>query len=61
MLIHIQVIKACDFVGTDGYPFYEDSVITRGSEVFWRSVNKVKAVVKNIKPGMEVWITETGW
>lgn len=55
------MIKACDFVGTDGYPYYEDSVITSGSQVFWKSVNYVRSVVKNNKPGTEVWITETGW
>lgn len=55
------VIKACDFVGTDGYPYYQYKGISSGYDVFWKSVNDVRAVVNRVKPGTWVWITETGW
>ena len=55
------VIQACDFVGTDGYPYYQDQPLARGYNVFWDSVNAVRAVVGKVKPGTWVWITETGW
>lgn len=55
------VIKASDFVGTDGYPYWQHSTIAKGSEVFWQSVNVVKAAVQKVKPGTEVWVAETGW
>lgn len=55
------VIRACDFIGTDGYPYWQDGDISKGSEIFWKSVNDVRAVVNRVKPGAWVWITETGW
>lgn len=55
------VIRACDFIGTDGYPYWQDGAISKGSEIFWKSVNDVRAVVNRVKPGAWVWITETGW
>lgn len=54
------VIRACDFVGTDGYPYWQDSSPQQASDVFWKSVNDVRAVVDRVKPGTWVWITETG-
>src|SRR5205814_8687491 len=55
------VIQACDFVGTDGYPYYQDSSIDDSANVFWESVQRTRDVVNNVKPGTWVWITETGW
>ena len=55
------VIKACDFLGTDGYPYFQNSAISNGYNVFWKSVNDVRDVVKRVKPGTWVWITESGW
>lgn len=54
------LIRACDFVGTDGYPYFQDTAIESAAEVFWKSVNDVRAVVDRVKPGTWVWITETG-
>lgn len=54
------LIRACDFVGTDGYPYFQNAAIEKAPEVFWTSVNDVHAVVNRVKPGTEVWITETG-
>jgi exo-beta-1,3-glucanase (GH17 family) len=55
------VIMACDFVGTDGYPYYQDASINDGSNTFWSSVDATRRAVNNVKPGTWVWITETGW
>ena len=55
------VIQACDFVGTDGYPYFQAATETDGYNVFWESVQNVRDVVNNVKPGTWVWITETGW
>lgn len=54
------LIRACDFVATDGYPYFQYSSIEAASDVFWKSVNDVRAVVNRVKPGTWVWISETG-
>jgi len=56
-----DVIRACDFVGTDGYPYFQGSVIQDGANTFWKSVQDTRDVVQRVKPGTSVWITETGW
>jgi len=56
-----DVITACDFVGTDGYPYYQDTSIDDAYNTFWESVQNVRDTVNNVKPGTWVWITETGW
>ncbi|KAF4630268.1 hypothetical protein G7Y89_g7870 [Cudoniella acicularis] len=58
------VIQASDFIGTDGYPYFqstEANPIDQGYTLFWDSVQAVRNVVNNVKPGAWVWITETGW
>lgn len=55
------VIQACDFVGTDGYPYWQGAAVADGYNVFWESVQRVRDVVNSVKPGTWVWITETGW
>jgi glucan endo-1,3-beta-D-glucosidase len=58
------VIQACDFVGTDGYPYFQDTQangIDQAYNLFWDSVHNVQNVVNSVKPGAWVWITETGW
>ena len=55
------VISACDWIGTDGYPYWQGSQISSSHDVFWQSVNAVRDVVNKVKPGAWVWITETGW
>jgi exo-beta-1,3-glucanase (GH17 family) len=55
------VIQACDFVGTDGYPYWQGAAVADGYNVFWESVQRVRDVVNTVKPGTWVWITETGW
>ncbi|MCJ1368547.1 hypothetical protein MMC16_007691 [Acarospora aff. strigata] len=55
------VIEACDFVGMDGYPYYQNANINDAYNVFWESVQRTRDVVNRVKPGTWVWITESGW
>jgi len=55
------VIQACDFVGTDGYPYFQGAAIEDAANVFWQSVQATRDMVNKVKPGTWVWITETGW
>jgi len=53
-------ITASDFLGTDGYPYFqntEDNSIANANSEFWASVQQVE----NVAQGKPVWITETGW
>lgn len=51
------VITAVDFLGMDGYPYFQNSAISSASNTFWTSVSNTKAVAQ----GKPVWVTETGW
>jgi exo-beta-1,3-glucanase (GH17 family) len=51
------VIEACDFLGMDGYPYFQDASIQDANDVFWTSVDKVRSVSQ----GRWVWLTESGW
>ena len=51
------VIEACDFLGMDGYPYFQDASIDDANDVFWTSVNNVR----DISQGKWVWLTESGW
>ena len=51
------VITACDFLGMDGYPYFQDASIDDSNDVFWTSVNNVR----DISQGRWVWLTESGW
>lgn len=55
------VITASDFVGLDGYPYFQGAAIQDGANVFWQSVQATRDAVNSVKPGTWVWITETGW
>ena len=50
------VVTACDFIGMDGYPYFQNSAIANAPSVFWDSVT----ATKNAAQGKPVWITETG-
>jgi exo-beta-1,3-glucanase (GH17 family) len=71
-----DVLKAVDFAGTDGYPYWQGATMQQAAEVFWTSVSNVQNALNNIKvnrnrshlnlinssqPGTPVWVTETGW
>ncbi|RSL95146.1 hypothetical protein CEP52_012233 [Fusarium oligoseptatum] len=54
------VIDACDWLGMDAYPYYEDTKhnpVSEGPSLFRAAKDKVAAVAG----GKEIWITETGW
>ncbi|GFG11305.1 probable glucan endo-1,3-beta-glucosidase eglC [Aspergillus udagawae] len=54
------VVDACDWLGFDGYPYFQNTMansISDAKALFDDSVAKTQAVAK----GKEVWITETGW
>jgi glucan endo-1,3-beta-D-glucosidase len=54
------VIDACDFVGMDAYPYFQNTVsnsISSASQVFFEAYNNTQGAAGS-KP---VWITETGW
>jgi exo-beta-1,3-glucanase (GH17 family) len=55
------VITASDFVGMDGYPYFQGAAIQDGANVFWQSVQDTRNAVNSVKPGTQVWITESGW
>ena len=58
------VIAASDFIGTDGYPYFQNTEangIDVAYNLFWDSVQNVRDAVNNAHPGAWVWITETGW
>ena len=54
------VIDACDWLGMDAYPYYEDTKhnpVSEGPSLFRAAWDKVTAVAG----GKGIWITETGW
>ncbi|RHZ47014.1 GPI-anchored beta-1,3-endoglucanase EglC [Aspergillus thermomutatus] len=54
------VIDACDWLGFDGYPYFQNTMansISDAKALFQDAVAKTEAVAN----GKEVWITETGW
>jgi len=55
------VITACDFIGMDGYPYFQNTAIGDASDTFWQSVDATRTAVNNVSPGKWVWVTETGW
>jgi glucan endo-1,3-beta-D-glucosidase len=58
------LVKACDFVGTNGFPYFQNTQnnnIDQAYNLFWESISAVRQVVDRVKPGVWVWATETGW
>lgn len=57
------VIDELDFLGHDGYPYFEDERLTPDNSIekaqglFFEGLEKTKAVAK----GKPVWVTESGW
>ncbi|PLN78693.1 glycoside hydrolase superfamily [Aspergillus taichungensis] len=54
------VIEACDWLGFDGYPYFQNTMansIEDAKALFDEAVGKTQAAAG----GKEVWITETGW
>lgn len=55
------VLKASDFIGMDGYPYFQNAAIEDAANVFWQSVQATRDAVNRVSPGKWVWVTETGW
>jgi len=55
------VIEAADFIGMDGYPYFQGSDINSAATTFWNSVISTRDAVNSVSPGKWVWVTETGW
>ncbi|KAF2663366.1 putative glucan 1,3-beta-glucosidase [Microthyrium microscopicum] len=56
-----EVIKACDWIGTDQYPYWQGATIQQAPGVFWAAVDAVRNRVRDVKPNTPIWVTETGW
>ncbi|KAL8861806.1 MAG: hypothetical protein Q9178_001675 [Gyalolechia marmorata] len=54
------VIRACDFVGHDGYPYWEGVSIEQGLNAFRQNLEKTRNAAYRAG-GPQVWVTETGW
>lgn len=54
-----EVITASDFIGMDGYPYFQSSSIDDAVNTFWESVEQTRDVVNQVSPGKWVWVTET--
>ncbi|KAH7333129.1 glycoside hydrolase superfamily [Rhexocercosporidium sp. MPI-PUGE-AT-0058] len=63
------VVRACDFVGADIYPYFQtkqNNSIANAEKLFWEGVEQVKTAVGKASVGRKagapsVWVTETGW
>ncbi|TVY28705.1 putative glucan endo-1,3-beta-glucosidase [Lachnellula hyalina] len=58
------VIEAADFIGTDAYPYFQNTQansIDAAYDLFWDAIQDVKDVVNSAHPGAWVWVTESGW
>ena len=54
---NVAVIEACDFLGHDGYPYFQYTDINDAYDQFFENLSQVRAVSQ----GKWVWVTETGW
>lgn len=58
------VIEACDFIGTDGYPYFQNTEansIDDAYNLFWDSITSVRNTVSATGSSAWVWVTESGW
>lgn len=54
-----EVIRACDFVSTDAYPYFQDASIDAAKDVFFKALGDTRRAVHAINPKKKVWVTET--
>lgn len=55
-----ELVEACDWLGMDAYPYFEDThpnAVSESASLFRDALQKTK----DAAGGKEVWITETGW
>ncbi|KAK6343777.1 hypothetical protein TWF696_007439 [Orbilia brochopaga] len=57
------VTRACDFVLTNGFPYWEGASIqdTLKYNVYQSSLWKTQGRVSSVNPRCKVWVGETGW
>jgi len=55
------VTRASDFILMDGYPYWQGATISNANQVFFQSLTDTRNHVNAVKPGIQVWIGETGW
>lgn len=58
------VIRACDFIGVDVYPYFQtedNNAISNAGNLFKDAVSQSKSAVAAAGGSASVWITETGW
>lgn len=58
------VIRACDFIGVDVYPYFQsedNNAISNAGNLFKDAVSQSKSAVAAAGGTASVWITETGW
>jgi len=62
---NVEVIYACDFIGVDSYPYYQntdaDNGIDNAYNEFYSRIQNVQAAVTAANSPAWVWVTETGW
>jgi glucan endo-1,3-beta-D-glucosidase len=59
-----DVIHACDFIGVDSYPYYQNTdanSIDNAYNEFYSRISAVQSVVSAAGSGAWIWVTETGW
>ncbi|PSR93976.1 glycoside hydrolase superfamily [Coniella lustricola] len=58
------VLKACDFIGVDVYPYFQpedNNHISNAGQLFNEAVTQARASVDAAGSLASVWVTETGW
>jgi len=53
------VIKACDFIGMDAYPYFQNADISQAKKVFFQALTATRNAAHAVKPNVPVWVTET--
>lgn len=61
LLVHPEVIKACDVVMANFYPFWQGESIEDAVDVLADNYRTLKAVVDFVSPGKKIIVGETGW
>lgn len=58
------VVRACDFIGLDVYPYFDDGAdnhIDNAGTLFDQAIAQAKQSVAAAGSNASVWVTETGW
>ena len=61
---NVPVIRACDFIGMDCYPYFQatqNNNISNAENLLYQGLQNVESAVTKAGSSASVWITETGW